>query len=74
MRGLIDHPIGASNARADATLTGMVTPETLPLLQLCGTNMKDDSSIPQQSTLYNKFSSTLNEFFVLVGNRRVSFQ
>ena len=62
MRGL-DHPIGASNARADATLTGMVTPEILPLLELGGTtNMKDDLSIPQQSTLYKHFSSSWNEF------------
>lgn len=61
MRGL-DHPIGASNARADATLTGMVTPETLPLLDLDGSTMNDDSSIPQQSTLYNHFSSSWNEF------------
>lgn len=61
MRGL-DHPIGASNARADATLTGMVTPEILPLLDLDGATMNDDLSIPQQSTLYNHFSSSWNEF------------
>ena len=35
MRGL-DHPLGASNSRAGATLTGMVTPEMASFLDLGG--------------------------------------
>jgi hypothetical protein len=62
MRGL-DHPLGASNARAGATLTGMVTPEMASLLDLGGaggtTASTDRTNILPLHTI---FSSFLNDY------------
>lgn len=58
MRGL-SHPLGASNSRAKATLTGMVTPEIALLLNLGSDRSKQASS--KTNKLYNQITSYLKQ-------------
>lgn len=61
MRGLV-HPIGASNARAEATLTGMVTPEMAELLNLTAQGSSGADRSAGNMPFYSVITSYFNEF------------
>mmetsp|Transcript_21971 Transcript_21971/g.53159 ORF Transcript_21971/g.53159 Transcript_21971/m.53159 type:complete len:564 (+) Transcript_21971:127-1818(+) len=59
MRGL-SHPLGASNNRAEATLTGMVSPDLASLLNLRVERSSRVDEYIENIPLYNKITSYMN--------------
>ena len=60
MRGL-DHPLGASNDRAKATLTGMVSPEMTSLLNLSAEKESWSGEYSEAIPFYNEIAAYFDE-------------